>query len=143
MYKAVGEAAYNDGLFSQAAPYQAFQASVSQFGDGGLGAVSRIVANRPMRGRRFHRASAHDFVRRGRPLVGMGNTFLPAFSGAYADGVLGDAASDYAALLVTPAMKIDTATLNQRVDGVKKVTVQLACGLGVLGLAVGYLYMKR
>jgi len=38
MYKAVGDAAYNDGLFSQAAPYQAYQASVSQFGDGGLGA---------------------------------------------------------------------------------------------------------
>lgn len=54
MYKAIGEAAYNDGLFSQAAPLQDYQASVSQFGDGGLGAVSYLIPNQTLRGRYQH-----------------------------------------------------------------------------------------
>lgn len=108
MYKAIGEAAYNDGLFSQAAPFQAFQASVSQFGDGGLGATSRLVSSSraPVKrhprargaagfGNAFHDGSLGNAYRDG----SLGNrTFLPAFSKramqglgyTFRDGVLGD-----------------------------------------------------
>lgn len=94
MYKGIGEAAYNDGLFSQAAPFQDYQASVSQFGDGALGAVARLVSG-PRRTRANFRAISgpgHSYQD-----GTLGRTFLPAFSPqamrglgyAYRDGVLG------------------------------------------------------
>jgi hypothetical protein len=109
MYKGIGESAYNDGLFSQAAPFQEYQASVSQFGDGALGAFSRLappgLVSTNVRRRASHRPGTLP-PRGGHSLVGMGNayhdgvlghTFLPAFSPqemrglgyAYRDGVLG------------------------------------------------------
>lgn len=117
MYKAIGEAAYNDGLFSQAAPLQKYQASVSQFTEGSLGATSRLIANtnhRLLRRRSgasrrppcpsprdpgYARARAAGCAMPSfHPLVGLGSTFLPAFtpremSGlgyVYNDGSLGD-----------------------------------------------------
>jgi hypothetical protein len=116
MYKAIGEDAYNDGLFSQAAPLQRYQASVSQFNEGSLGATSWLVANtnharmrrrlgasrRPPcpspRDPGYARARASGCAMPSRPIAGLGHTFLPAFtpremSGlgqAYHDGSLGD-----------------------------------------------------
>ncbi len=111
MYKGIGESSYNDGLFSQAAPYQDYQASVSQFGDGSLGAISRLTGGGRV-STNVRRARPHA-SRRPTPLLptrsgvsgaghayqdGMlGRTFLPAFSPqamqglgyAYQDGVLG------------------------------------------------------
>ncbi len=86
MYKAIGEAAYNDGLFSQAEPWQKYQASVSQFGDGAIGAISRAMSGA---GRATRDGS-------------LGRTFLPAFGAramrglghAYRDGSLGQAYRD-------------------------------------------------
>ncbi len=111
MYKAIGEAAYNDGLFSQAAPLQDYQASVSQFGDGGLGATSSLAPRQAMRGRYLRAPSSHGDRRVplfARAVSGpgasyadgtLGRTFLPAFSKramqglgyAFRDGSLGDA----------------------------------------------------
>ncbi len=115
MYKAIGEAAYNDGLFSQAAPLQDYQASVSQFGDGGLGATSSLA---PRQAKLRHRRGDRRLPLYARAVAGPGasyadgtlgnayhdgslgsRTFLPAFSKramqglgyAYHDGSLGDA----------------------------------------------------
>ena len=77
MYKAVGEAAYNDGLFSQAAPYQAYQASVSQFGDGGLGASKQSGSRFLTQMRRGHYMGAS---RRITPLTRGGVSGLGATS---------------------------------------------------------------
>jgi hypothetical protein len=98
MYKGIGEAAYNDGLFSQAAPFQDYQASVSQFGDGALGAVASLVPRglvRTNERRARHRAISGAGVAYQDGTLG--RTFLPAFSPqamrglgyAYQDGVLG------------------------------------------------------
>ena len=106
MYKAMGEAAYNDGLFSQAAPFQNYQASVKQLGDGSLGAIAiprptrhaapslfqnlvrhHGASRRPVLPPPGHGASANSAYQSGynygpgyRQMNGLGRTFLPAFS---------------------------------------------------------------
>ncbi len=86
MYRAIGDASFQDGVFSQGAQQQAYQASLKQFADGALGGGDR----------RLHRLTRQ----RVRAQSGMGNTFLPAFTPrqmkglglghAFRDGVLGD-----------------------------------------------------
>ena len=96
MYKAIGEAAYNDGLFSQAAPIQKYQASVSQFGDGAIGAIAKVARRYPT-GKPPSSHSLLQAVNSG----SLGRTFLPAFGAramrglghAYRDGSLGDTVS--------------------------------------------------
>lgn len=116
MYKSIGEASYNDGLFSQAAPYQDYQASVSQFGDGALGATSRLVRSTTARRARRGVAGPGSAYQDGM----LGRTFLPAFSPqamrglgyTYRDGVLG--ADPSATIQIgpqpTPAWKPDLAS---------------------------------
>jgi hypothetical protein len=104
MYKAMGQTdAWRDGLFSHAAPLQAYQASLNQVNSGSLGA---IAVPRPTLRRRFGGGSrrAHPLIQGRRPsMSGLGNTALGAFTeqqmrglGHYTcqDGSLGDAASD-------------------------------------------------
>ncbi len=44
MYRAVGEDSWRDGVFSHAAPGQAYQASTGQYRDGALGATVRMLS---------------------------------------------------------------------------------------------------
>ncbi len=161
MYKAIGEAAYNDGLFSQAAPFQAFQASVSQFGDGGLGATSRLVSSSRFSTKRRARGRVpghHTYAGLGAPGASyadgtLGNayhdgslgsrTFLPAFSKramqglgyTFRDGVLGDD--------VTVSVPGVAVASPQAQEAQKQFNRGLLVWGGVMTLAVGYLYAKR
>jgi hypothetical protein len=95
MYKAMSgsnEGQWRDGVFSQAAPLQDYQASLSEFADGTLGSS----LSRPRPSLRYRtRPKAYK-----RPVAGFGRTFLPAFTPqqmrglgfgqAYHDGSLGD-----------------------------------------------------
>ncbi len=170
MYKAIGEAAYNDGLFSQAAPFQAFQSSVSQFGDGGLGATSRLVASQwaPVRrsaaryvnAPRYVNARSHGAARLARDRVaGLGNayhdgslgsrTFLPAFSKramqglgyAYNDGSLGDVIDVAACTAVGPCVN-NLLAVPQPMDRALKDPFNQIVALSLVGIAA-YLYTKR
>lgn len=176
MYKGIGESAYNDGLFSHAAPYQAYQASVSQFGDGGLGYLTGAAAQARKK------ADAARSAARRAAVQGMGRTFLPAFSPqemsglgyltgaaakaakaadaarakarrlaqmrglgyAYNAGVLGDTVT------VPGVTTADDATQNSQIHDLnvnyakgKTYVTQLSAVVGVLAIAVGYLYYKR
>jgi hypothetical protein len=78
MYRAIGENAWRDGLFSHAAPNQSYQASVQQYADGSLGAIGRLASRAEMQ--RNHSLSQ----RRGRPVAPR-----HGLHGAYRDGSLG------------------------------------------------------
>lgn len=153
MYKAIGEAAYNDGLFSQAAPMQKYQASVSQFGDGAIGATSRVVIRKrnppsqPM-------SAALQAINSG----SLGRTFLPAFGAramrglghayrdgslgqAYRDGSLGDAAQDAVCTPVRTCMN-DILSAPQPMDRALKDPFNKLVAVSLVGI-VGYLIYKR
>lgn len=77
MYRAIGdESSWRDGVFSHAAPFQDYQASVRQFEEGSLGAYARPLNRSEM---------ARNHATRRRPanrMAGLG--------GAYRTGVFGD-----------------------------------------------------
>lgn len=108
MYKAISgnEGEWNDGVFSQAAPLQQYQASLREFENGALGALTK----RP--DPRFVRRGRYVSVRR--PMQGMGKTFLPAFTReemrglghAYQDGVLGADSTTASPSISIPAVTI-------------------------------------
>ena len=146
MYKGIGEAAYNDGLFSQAAPFQDYQASVSQFGDGALGAVARLVSG-PRRTRANFRAVSgpgHSYQD-----GTLGRTFLPAFSPqamrglgyAYQDGVLGDATQEAACTPIRMCMS-DILATPQPIDRALADPFNKLVAVSIVGI-VGYLIYKR
>lgn len=122
MYKGIGESSYNDGLFSQAAPFQNFQGSVSQFAEGSLGVVSAPAAARALRMRQRFLRPRRGVAGPGSPFQDgtLGRTFLPAFSPqtmrglgyTYNDGVLGadPSATIQIGPTATPAWKPDLAS---------------------------------
>jgi len=158
MYKGIGESAYNDGLFSQAAPFQEYQASVSQFADGALGAFARLAQpGRVGTGvRRSISMFNHASRRRGVSGPGqsyqdgtLGHTFLPAFNPqemrglgyAYRDGVLGDATQEAACTPVRMCMS-DILSTPQPMDRALKDPFNQLVAVSIVGL-VGYLIYKR
>lgn len=146
MYKAVGESSWRDGVFSHAAPAQAYQASLNQFADGSLGAYARKVAQ-------------SGATRDG----SLGRTFLPSLRGAFRDGSLGTAFRDgslgdvtmptnfidpnVAAQRLLPATQGDLADERAFQDGHyaanKQAIMVGGFALSALALAVAYLYFKK
>jgi hypothetical protein len=84
MYRAIGdESSWRDGVFSHAAPFQDYQASVKQFEEGSLGAYARPARS----------GMSVATRRRNAPQMrGFGSSFRDGSLGAYAyrSGVLGD-----------------------------------------------------
>jgi len=88
MYRAIGdESSWRDGVFSHAAPFQDYQASVSQFEEGSLGVYARPLNRSEM-------ARNHTSRRRAAPsrMAGFG-----AVGTQYRSGVFGDATTPAAA----------------------------------------------
>lgn len=87
MYRAIGdESSWRDGVFSHAAPFQDYQASVSQFEEGSLGAFARPATRSEMaRNARSRRPKAPQ-------MRGFGSSFRDGSLGSYAyrAGSLGD-----------------------------------------------------
>ena len=142
MYKAIGEAAYNDGLFSQAAPFQKYQASVSQFGDGAIGALARSprwqFRHKPMSGAGSATADGS-----------LGRTFLPAFGPramrglghAYHDGSLGDTLNLEPCTPIRMCMN-DVLSAPQPLDRAMADPFNKLVAATLVGI-VGYLVFKR
>jgi hypothetical protein len=138
MYKGIGESAYNDGLFSQAAPFQNYQGSVSQFAEGSLGALRRhgLRRTRPLRGS-FQDGS-------------LGRTFLPAFSPqamrglgyTYQDGVLGETVAESTACEPIRTCMSPILSNTEPMDKAMKDPFNQLVAVSIVGI-VGYLIYKR
>ncbi len=153
MYKAMSgpEGEWHDGVFSQAAPWQGYQASLEEFENGALGASSRVVPGAPWRFR----------VRRGRPVAGpgvafqdgsLGRSFLQAFprqqhrgmrglGQAFRDGSLGDAVSDAACQAISPCLST-ALSAPQPLDRALKDPFNQLVAVSLVGLAA-YVFFKR
>jgi hypothetical protein len=150
MYKAMGQTdAWRDGLFSHAAPLQAYQASLNQVNSGSLGALA--VPRRTVKSRRRNVHTLPHY----RAQSGMGNTVLGAFTEqqmrglghyAYQDGSLGDDATTTTTAIpglpsnLVPATQADIATVTTAQESAK-TTLTLWCA--GLSLGVAYLFFTR
>lgn len=166
MYKSIGSSdprtsEWRDGMFSQAAPLQDYQASVKQFQEGSLGAYARATQRHgARRGGPFSHGDR-------RVVSGLGQafrsgslgdrTFLPAFTpqqmrglgAAYNAGVLGDAASDPVMGAACDAMGpcVDNYISTRQgkgepLDVSLQVPFNQIMAASILGIAA-YLYFKR
>jgi hypothetical protein len=100
MYRAIGdESSWRDGVFSHAAPFQDYQASVSQFEEGSLGAYARPLNRSEM-------ARNHSSRRRPARMAGFGSL-------AYRSGILGDTTPVATPSTSIPAMPSITPTTIQ------------------------------
>lgn len=117
MYRAIGdESSWRDGVFSHAAPFQDYQASVRQFEEGSLGAYARPATRSEMaRNSRSHK----------RPQMrGFGSSFRDGSLGTYAyrAGVLGDDAPVAAPSTQIPSLpSITPTTINVGPNGLTVV----------------------
>jgi hypothetical protein len=139
MYKAVGESSWRDGVFSHAAPAQAYQASLNQFADGSLGAYARKVG---MSG------SFRDGSLGRRPLLpslrgALGSAFRDGSLGhAYRDGSLGvDSGSATINLPNGQQVNVSSGPAYVAPPFYKKPEVLLAAGVAV-GLVAYFLWKK-
>ncbi len=160
MYKAMNgpESEWQDGVFSQAAPWQGYQASLEEFENGALGASSRVVPGAPWRFR--VRRGAPPSVRN-RPVAGpgmafqdgsLGRTFLQAFprqqhpgmrglGQAFRDGSLGDAVSDAACQAIAPCLST-AMSAPQPLDRALADPFNKLVAVSLVGI-VAYLAFKR
>jgi len=164
MYKAMNgpEGEWQDGVFSQAAPWQGYQSSLEEFESGSLGASSRVVPGSPVLRRPLRRTFAPGM--RMHTLVGvgqaqsfqdgsLGRTFLRAFPSpqkrrgvrgigqAYQDGVLGDAVSDAACNAATPCIS-SLLAVPQPLDRALADPFNQIVAVSLAGIAA-YLIFKR
>lgn len=145
MYRAIGdESSWRDGVFSHAAPFQDYQASVKQFEEGSLGAYARPLSRSEM-------ARSHRSTKRGAPQMrGFGSSFRDGSLGeAYRSGSLG---ADPAPATALPALTPTTITVGPNglsvlptppppVPYFQRPAVQIACAGGVA--VILYLCLRK
>lgn len=149
MYKAMSgpEGEWHDGVFSHAAPWQGYQASLEEFESGSLGSGAR-------------RSQRVTKLRRG-PVSGLGQafqdgslgrTFMQAFprqqrrsmrglGHVYQDGVLGDAVSDAACQAISPCLSA-ALSAPQPLDRAMADPFNKLVAVSIVGI-VAYLAFKR
>lgn len=140
MYRAVGESSWRDGVFSHAAPGQAYQSSVREYADGGLGdpvGTGMKARHRSSRGLLFRGAQARPPMMPG--LRGFGSVFRDGSLGsAYRDGSLGDSAS----VSLPNGQQVNISSGPVVTPPWYKTPIGMALGFGAVAV-VGYFLLKK
>lgn len=133
MYRAVGENSWRDGVFSHAAPAQAYQSGARQYADGSLGATARLVGQQ---------GAFRDGALGRRPL-------LPSLRGAlgsvFRDGSLGVDVTTGLPVPDNVVQYVDAHQAGEQMDAALKQPWNQLTAVVLVGLtaAVAYLYWKK